>query len=190
MKPSKKILLLSYTLLLIAILAYPLRTIQRIEFPAAKPLEVKFSVTLSDPYDPMRGRFVRLKVLPDEYRMPEKIADFKWRAPLYAVIAGEPDGMAKIVRMETDPGKIHADEYFVRLESAWESYSSQPQKGEKEHVVYQIQFPFKKFYLNELKAPGVEHALTGKNAEQHFRLKVRIFPGGFWAVSGLENKNQ
>ena len=186
MKINKKILLISYTLLLGAILYYPLRTIQRIEFPVQPPLEVKFQVTLYDPYDPMRGRFVRLQVLPDLYHSPVAVKT-NYRTPLYAVLKRDADGMGQIIRLETDPGKIGKEEYFVRV-TGWEKYHSGKEK--KNTFTYFIRWPFEQFYLNELKAPELEQELRKKDTAKKFRLQVQVFPGGFWAVSGLENKNQ
>ena len=52
MKLNKKFLLLCYTLTLCAIVWYPANTVRRIEFPAEKPVEMKFRVRLYDPYFP------------------------------------------------------------------------------------------------------------------------------------------
>ena len=181
---SKRKILLSgvYTLALVLILWYPVGKILRFEFPAAAPVEIKFKATVYDPYDPMRGRYVRLTVLPYRIETADKKSRFTYSpggSKGYAVIEKTPSGFAKVLRLEKDPSKIGKGEIAVKVKGIYYNYG-----WKKTPAAYRFTWPFDRFYLNELKAPELEAEL--RNNRHPVVLKVRIFPSGDYAVAGLE----
>ena len=185
MKMRRSLRLFLFTLSLAAILGYPVYTVMKIEFPAEKPVEMKFRVRLYDPYDPMRGRYVRLRVLPDQVAAPED-RKFSRRGKVFLVLERKRDGFARAVRLAEDRGEIAPEEIFVKVGRVYPSYTP---KGKKKKNFWSFTLPFSFFYLNELNAPELEAELlnrsrSGKDGDMI--LTVQFFKGGFFAVKKLE----
>ena len=178
MKIRKTWLLIFYTFALAAILWYPVNKIIKFEYPSVAPEEIKFKTAVNDPYDPMRGRYVRLRVRPDRVNTSDKKSRFKYRDKGYAVIAKDKNGFARILRLEKTAAGIKKGELAVKVSQIW-YFSS----WKKKTAYYTFQWPFDRFYLNELKAPELEAELQSRKTP--FALKVRIWPDGDCAVSGL-----
>lgn len=170
-----------YTLALAAILLYPVEKILSFEFPAEPPTEIKFKVNLYDPYDPMRGRFVRLQVRPDRFVTADKINRFPYRANAYIVFAKDKNAYAKLLRLEKEYPKLKKGEFALKVNRVW--YSS---RYKDKSAYYQFVWPFDRFYLNELKAPALEEELRKKNSE--FVLTVQFFRSGSFAVKNLSKQ--
>ena len=185
MKINKKILLLCYTLTLCTIVWYPASTVKRIEFPAEKPVEMKFRVRLYDPYDPMRGRYVRLQVFPDRIETSDPTNRFPWRSKgkIFAILQRGKDGFAQVVRLEKNTENLKKGEFPVRVSSCWYHRGFGSEKGKK---FYTFSLPFKKYFVNEFKAPILEEELRKRSAKnKNMILTVRFFKDGVHAVSSL-----
>ena len=180
---SRRKILLSvlYTCALVLILWYPVSKIMRFECPAAAPVELKFNATVHDPYDPMRGRYVKLRVMPDRIKTSDKKSRFKYRERGYAVIEKTPQGFARILRLEKDIAKVGKGEIAVKVSHIYYSPG-----WRKQPTNYYFSWPFDRFYLNELKAPELEAEL--RNRKKPVVLKVKIYPSGDFAVAGLDRR--
>ena len=180
---SRRKILLSvlYTFALVLILWYPVGKIMRFECPAVPPVELKFKATVYDPYDPMRGRYVQLRVMPDEIKTSDKKSRIKWRESGYAVIKKTPQGFAEILRLEKDLSQVKKGEIAVKVKRIW--YFS---AWKKRPAGYGFIWPFDRFYLNELKAPELEAEL--RNRKNPVVLKVNIYPSGDFSVAGLDKR--
>lgn len=187
MKNNKKLLLAFYTLALAAILWHPFNTVRKIEFPAEKPVEMKFKVRLYDPYDPLRGRYVSLQVLPNKIETKDKSNRFPWQdrtGKKFAVLQRQSDGFARVLRLENEPLKLKSGEYAVKVSSVWFNRGFGKENGRN---FYHFSLPFKRYYVNEFKAPQLEldlRKLSAKN--KNMILTVRFFKDGVYAVSNLE----
>lgn len=181
MNKKKIILILLYTLSFIAILWYPVSKILRFEFPAEPPTEIKFNVTLYDPYDPMRGRFVRLQVRPDIFITSDKTSRFSYRDNAYIVLEKDKNSYAKLLRIEKEYPKLKKGEIAVKVNRIW--YYGQYKKTSAH---YKFNWPFDRFYLNELKAPALEEELQKRSNK--FVLTVQFFSTGGFAVKNLSKQ--
>ena len=63
---------------------------------------MKFRVRLYDPYDPMRGRYVRLQAFPDRVETSDKTSRLPWgsKEKVFAVLQRGKDGFAQVLRLE------------------------------------------------------------------------------------------
>jgi hypothetical protein len=185
MKLNKKFLFLCYTLTLCAIVWYPANTVRRIEFPAEKPVEMKFRVRLYDPYDPMRGRYVRLQAFPDRIETADKTNRFPWRSKekIFAVLQRGKDGFAQVLRLEKNIKNLKQGEFAVRVSSCWYQRGYGREKGKN---FYTFSLPFKQYFVNEFKAPLLEEELRKRSSKnKNMILTVRFFKDGVHAVSSL-----
>ena len=114
MGKGRRMRLVFYTLSLAAILFYPVSTVLKIEFPSEAPVEMKFPVRAFDPYDPLRGRYVRLDPLPNEVKVPAG-ANFRYREKAFLVLERDRDGFARAVRLTKDRSEIGDGEIFVKV---------------------------------------------------------------------------
>ena len=184
MSRRKKIILLTaYLLTLTAVLWYPVWKIVSIEFPAEAPAELKFKVTVADPYDPMRGRYVRLGVRPDRIITRDEGKNITGRSA-WLVLRRDPEGFAQAVRLEKECKAVKPGEIAVKVRNLW--FSSGNWGKKKQPSCYRFTLPFDRFYLNELKAPELEAELRNRSrAKQYMVLKVNFFKNGLYAVTGL-----
>ena len=194
MKRSDTVRLFCYVAALAFILFYPVRKIWQFNFPAAKGHVFRFRVTAYDPYDPMRGRYVRLNLretvrvrLSDSDKNPD--LTFRYGQTVLAVLKQERDqdgnDWAKIVDLAADRKELPPGTLFylpVRYSGFVRDYDSKTRKFLKTGR-YQIRLPFERFYLNERKAPEVEKLLQkpGSKAE----LIVIVYPNGIYRVQNL-----
>ena len=175
---NKSLSLILYTLSLAVILWFPVSKI--IKFETSQDfMEIKFKATVHDPYDPMRGRYVQLSVLPNKWMAPKEMS---WNGQDgYAVIKKDPTGFAQIIRLEKNFPQLQNGECAVKVNQVYSQWDHEKQKETGE---YTFSLPFDRFYLNELKAPELEQEL--QNFGTVMTLKVKIFRDGSFAVTGLE----
>ena len=186
MKRSDSIRLVCYIAALVFILFYPVRTIRQFMFPATKGIALRFPVTVYDPYDPMRGRYVRLSLTTGRnIVLPKKNRDlnFRFRQNVFAVldIRGESPKIVDLVaeRKEIPPGAFFLPVQYLSFNRDYDAKTRKHLKTGKHHV----QLPFERFYLNERKAPKAEKLLQQRNAKAE--LLVIVYPHGVYQVQDL-----
>ena len=184
MKRSELIRLVCYLAAVALILFHPVRTVLRFSFPASKGVEVRFRVTAYDPYDPMRGRYVRLNLRDvSRVRLTEKKNDLGFRSgqPVFAVLDITRPAIIDLVaeRKDVPPGKFFLPVQYQWFNRDWD----QKQKKQLKTGTHTVKLPFERFYLNEKKAPEVERLLQQRNSKAE--LSVIIFRDGVYRVQGL-----
>ena len=188
MKRSDMIRLVCYAAALIFILFHPVRTILRFSFPSEKGMVFRFPVTAYDPYDPMRGRYVRLNFnnLERNIRLPKKNRDLKFRnrQNIFAVLEPGRDGTARIVDLVSERKEIPAGKIFLPVQFLWSNreYDAKKRKH-RNRWTHNIRLPFNRFYLNEKKAPEAEKLLQDRKTKAE--LSVIIFGDGVYQVQNL-----
>jgi len=188
MKRNDTIRLVCYAAALIFILFHPVRTILRFSFPSVKGKVFRFPVTAYDPYDPMRGRYVRLNLNDFErnIRLPKKNRNLKFRnrQNIFAVLEPGQDGTAKIVDLVSERKEIPAGKMFLPVEFLWshQEYDAKTRKH-RNRWTHHIRLPFNRFYLNEKKAPEAEKMLQDRKSKAE--LTVIIYPDGVYQVKDL-----
>ena len=176
-----------YTIALLLILSYPLSTIWRIEFPLREVVEMKFKVRLYDPYDPLRGRYVRLQPVLNRLETTDKKSFIDHRngrsRNCYLVLTRSADGFAVPRRLEEKVPVLKKGEAAVKVRYNYVQHGYGKEKGRRFH---RFSLPFDRFYTNEFKAPQLEEELK-KNASKgkEMVLTVRFLSCDFWAVSSL-----
>ena len=188
MKRSDMIRLVCYAAALIFILFHPVGTILRFSFPSEKGTVFRFPVTAYDPYDPMRGRYVRLNFnnLERNIRLPKKNRDLKFRnrQHIFAVLEPGRDSTVKIVDLVSGRKEIPTGKMFLPVQFLWShrEYDAKTRKY-RNRWTHNIQLPFNRFYLNEKKAPEAEKLL--QNRKTKAELTVIIYPDGVYQVQNL-----
>ena len=187
MKRSELIRLVCYLAAVAFILFHPVRTIMRFSFPSVKGIEYRFPVTTYDPYDPMRGRYVRLNLQDmGRVRLPKKNQNLfsQFRKTCFAVLEKKPDGKAKIVDLVSAQSEIPAGKKFIPVKYGWfnQDYDRKKKKYLKTGS-HHIRLPFERFYLNERKAPEAGKMLQKRGSKAE--LIVIIYPGGIYRVQDL-----
>ncbi len=175
-----KIRLMLYLFTFAAILFYPVSKIISAEFPAKEPTVYTFEVSLYDPYDPVRGRYVQLGF--DMYgeaavaELPEMKNALSSYSKCYAVLEKDKDGKTVVTDLCVSTAEIPAGKDFLRVEYL---YPDKCGNGKRHYIRY----PFQYFYLNEKIAPEAEKLLQTRN--QNAQLKVKVYENGKFAVDDL-----
>lgn len=186
MKRSDTIRLVCYLAAFAFILFHPMRTILRFSFPEGKGTEYRFPVTAYDPYDPMRGRYVRVNLRDmEQVRLPkEKKDSFNGDQVIFAVLGKTPDGKAKIVDLVSDRKAVPAGKHFLSVKYRWYSHDYDDKKHKPLNTgIHMIKLPFDRFYLNERKAPEAERLLQKRGSKAE--LIVIVYPDGVYQVKDL-----
>ncbi len=190
MRRSDKIRLVFYILAVGVALAYPVTKILSFECPSVPPNTYLFETKIYDPYDPMRGRYVRLNLNQNEVRLPNKNIELMIRRSsdcrCYAVLEKNADGTAKIVDLVTDVKQIPAGKDFLWVYYYYfkRDYDEKIHKH-KETGVHVIKLPFDRFYLNEKLAPEAEQAISEGTRRGKVLVQVKVYHNGNFALDDL-----
>ena len=184
MKRSDLIRLVCYLAAFAFILFHPVRTILRFSFPASKGVAVRFRVTAYDPYDPMRGRYVRLNLTEaSRIRLPEKkrTLNFRYGQPVFAVLDISRPAIIDLVAERKD---VPRGKFFLPVQYQWFNQDWDPKKKKQLKTgIHMVKLPFERFYLNERKAPEAEKLLQKRNTKAE--LIVIVYPDGVYQVQDL-----
>ena len=122
----------------------------------------KFKTAPIDPEDVVRGRYIRLQFLADEFTQPEQ---FRSTDMVYAVLKETADGFAEIDHISTTP--ISGDN-VVKVEPGGNFDG-------KQHIV----IPFTQFWITEKSAPEAEKAYreNSRRGKENAYVTVRVRNG-------------
>ena len=190
-KKSDRIRLICYIATLLLILAYPAYRIKSFEFPSGKPARFKFEVTLYDPYDPFRGRYVRLNC---EGRCETgRIVGDAWMREAWVLLERDGDGMARAVEIAESREELAGRGECIRVkdvrrvmpgESYWDRASGDMVKAEA--AVYTFRYPFEKYFANEKVAPELEKSMRESvSGGGRTLLTADVYPDGSWVLRDL-----
>lgn len=185
MKNKQKVLLLSFVLTLADGLYYPVSRIVGYEFPSSQPDVCRFRAEIADPYDPFRGRYVTLRARRQTVRLPPLLRDTasSGDGSVYAQLEQDKEGFARVVGLSGRPvpGKINLKLANLR------DYSLYYDKDEEGYYIYQIYFPFDRFYMNEKLAPEAELAFNrAMRSGGTCVIVANVYADGNYAIADLE----
>ncbi len=140
----KKIVLISFIIMVLAQWAAPLSMVWKSEQVFSKGKVFRFQTEPVDPEDPLRGRYVALSFTADQYKQ-NKNDSMLPGGDAYAVIATDSKGYAYIKTLHPSPPDNVNDYVKVR-------YFFTNDEG-----VSFLEFPFNEFYMDEYKAPAAEN---------------------------------
>jgi uncharacterized membrane-anchored protein len=145
----KKIFLIGFIVLSLIQLGIPAKMMFDSENAIAKGKEYKFRTAPVDPYDPFRGRYVTLSFDAENYTAPAD--SFATGDIVYVQLKPDSAGYAIIDRvLRSEPSDLSKD--YVKAHIDW-AYSDQ----------VRIEYPFRKFYMEEAKAQGAEKVYREAN---------------------------
>lgn len=133
--------LLFWLLLGLALLAVPISMILKKEAALSQGTTVLLRLAPVDPYDPFRGRFMRLNFEIETLANPLSDALNKQdaQAPLYARIKLDAAGFGQVTGVQLEEP---SSGLYLRVKRGWRDD--------------RIQVPFNRYYMNEDKAPRIE----------------------------------
>ena len=122
----------------------------------------KFKTAPVDPEDAVRGRYIQLRLMAEDFTQPEKLVAID---RVYAVLKETPDGFAEIDHISTAP--ISGDNVIqVDPGGTW---------GDRQHIV----IPFSRFWVTEKSAPEAEKAYreNSRRGKENAYVTVRVRNG-------------
>ena len=122
----------------------------------------KFKTAPVDPEDAVRGRYIQLRLMAEDFTQPEKFVAID---RVYAVLKETPDGFAEIDHISTAP--ISGDNVIqVDPGGTW---------GDRQHIV----IPFSRFWVTEKSAPEAEKAYreNSRRGKENAYVTVRVRNG-------------
>lgn len=146
----KKTAIIAFVLLCLIQLAIPSKMIFDVEQVMLLGQEYRFRTAPIDPEDPFRGKYVTLEFDAEIYRSAHEKEEWSPGEPVYVVLGRDSAGYA-IVRAIRKQQPEAAEDYilakigYVRIDGIW------------------IEYPFKRFYMEETKAPIAEKKYRALN---------------------------
>jgi len=187
MRKADKIRLVCYILAAGAAFAYPVGKIISFEYPSVPPHVYVFETEIRDPYDPMRGHYVRLNFKQNRVRLANRNMKLQeWGASCYAVLEANPDGTARISDLVTDRKRLPAGKDFLKVKYLYlEQNFDGKRKTPEKTGVHVIDLPFNRFYLNERLAPEAEQAVRESTRRGKAFVRVKIYRNGNFVLDDL-----
>jgi uncharacterized membrane-anchored protein len=142
---NKNILLILFTLLVLAQLYAPASMILDREEIIAKGKEYKFKTAPIDPNDVFRGKYIYLNFQEHEVQV-QNTSDYKRNQYIYVRLTTDSSGFAKIQSATKE--KPNDTQDFVKAKI----YYTSDYKGNR--VIFE--YPFERYYMEESKAPEAE----------------------------------
>lgn len=170
-----KILRFTFYILTIGIMWYiPVKKIIAIEAPDTPPLTVDFKIQGYDPYDPGRGHYLALQIVP--IKLKEENLKNLYSQQYYILLKQGKDGFAEVAGVQK---KRPEKGYYIQgvISSGYDI------KKEKDYLEVR-NFPWKRFYINEELARPAEEILQKQNGK-NCRLRVKLYEHGGSAVQDL-----
>jgi len=131
--------------------AAPLATIRAQEEVIARGEVVRIAVAAPDPYDPLRGRYLRVRPQEVDVVLDPELAHLKSGNKVWVQLEKRSDGLHHIGKVTEE--KPSAGDYVLgTLRQAWNRGSNPAERAPKRS----IEWPFDRFYLNEKLAPQAD----------------------------------
>lgn len=140
---SRKVKLALFALLCLVQLSVPASMIARQERTLARGTSYRFRVAPLDPYDPFRGRYLRL-TFPDMTVAVDDEHEFRIDQKVFGVLQADEEGFDRVVRVSPQPP---ASGDYLRVKIT--------RLGAGQVDVW---LPFERYYLAENLAPRAERA--------------------------------
>jgi uncharacterized membrane-anchored protein len=142
--------------------AVPVATIARREIALRQGETFRFRCAPVDPVDFFRGRYVELAFDEQQHKGPDENGLVRGQT-VYARLETGEDGFARIVGLVSSPPESGP---FVRCRVRWAGRDG----------VVTLELPFRRYYMEETKAP---------NAEELYRERVAEGPGEAWVETRI-----
>lgn len=148
---NKKYIIGLFLLLAIVQIFVPLKMIFEQENILAKGIIMKFKTQPIDPADPFRGKYVQLNFAAETIYIKNN-AGFSAGETIFAIFENDSQGFGKIVSISKNEPSAKLIYTQVKI-----NYFA---NNEKEII---LEFPFKRFYMNENKAQSAEDIYRESN---------------------------
>lgn len=165
-KTYKKIRLAAFIICSLVFVAVPLSMAYRYHQIRQQGEAFTFQGEGYDPYQPMLGRFVRIRLLPSEYRLNDKAMSdqlekysYRQEHPLYVEFAADSDGLAKISKVSA---QVPATRSYWKITNYY-YYDAK----------LNINYPLDRVYLNENRAPKLQKLLTDRKSKVTAVIRIR-----------------
>ncbi len=141
---------LFYLLVMVALIqiSVPAITVYQNEMVLYKGSEFLFKTIPLDPSDPFRGKYVTLRFEEEEF---ETLDTSLWQRneSVYILIDKGVDGFARVKRLSRKPMSGNSNYFKGRIKSFYLADGK---------AIISLDFPFKRYYMKESKAPRAEAA--------------------------------
>lgn len=168
--------------------------ILRYERVVSRGVEVRFKCQAYDPYDPLRGRYLRTSVSENVYKLPASVTNYNHALNNRFFVRIEPatNGLWRVAEAAFAPAEEgvwfkpessrlnYVLEYSERKDD--EEYSDFEKRRQASGVLLNVQLP-DKLFINEKLAPKAEKLLT---AESDDAVAVYRVLGGEIVITDIE----
>jgi hypothetical protein len=153
--------------------AAPLASIRAREEVLERGEVVRFAVTAPDPFDPLRGRYLRVNPKESEVVLAPEVAHLTAGKKVWVQLEKGPDGLHHLGEL-TEKRPVSGDYLPMILRTAWNRGSDSGDKGLK----FRVAWPVDRFYVNETLAPKADAWLReNTRGKQTVVAELRLLKG-------------
>lgn len=209
MTKSQKIHLAVYLIAFVCAVSVPLWKVASMEIGRRSAPLFLFKVEGYDPYDPLRGRYLRLNTYQSIRMKPSEggnDARVYWNSTpyemiVYAVLKKDSDDKAEITRLvktrEEASGEPVLKVRFKGCHEDWnmtnkplldaldESAQTEASAEQVRDILLDYKLPFERYFVSESIADEADKILTNARNDGKAYLAVRILPDGAFAIDDL-----
>lgn len=147
----KKLLLPLLLLMCLAQWIVPGKLIYDSEKTTEEGISFKFKIRPVDPYDPFRGKYITLS-FDDNNVIRDTLEEFSRDQSVFVLVEADSTGFAKVKEISNS---IFSQPNYFEASVLWQNKSK-----EDNLQTIELDFPFKKFFLEESLAPEAETAYS------------------------------
>jgi uncharacterized membrane-anchored protein len=163
---NKSVYIIAFILIVIAQWLVPAQIISEHEDVAANGKVFRFKTAPVDPYDAFRGKYIILSFKENKGKITSQTKQLNYGDEIFVTFA-DSSGYALVESVSVEEPKnnqVYVKAKVDYIDNNFIFFNSKKQKNAAQAV--HIDYPFERYYMNEIKAPKAETAYNESNRER------------------------
>lgn len=170
---NKSVYIVAFVLVVIAQWYVPAQMIGEHEDVATNGKVLKFITAPVDPYDAFRGKYIILNFKEDKGEITKETKALNYGDDIYVTFT-DSSGYALVASVLTDEPKDNPVYVKAKVDYVDNNVFLLNSKVKRPMVSIHIDYPFERYYMNEIKAPKAETAYRESNREAKDNVYAQI----------------
>lgn len=170
---NKSVYVAAFVLLVLAQWYVPAQMISEHEDVATNGEVLKFITAPVDPYDAFRGKYIILNFKEDKGKITKETKSLNYGADIYVTFT-DSSGYALVESVLVDEPKDNPVYVKAKVDYIDNNLFLLNSKVKRPRLNIHIDYPFERYYMNEIKAPKAETAYQESNRQEKDKVYAQI----------------
>ncbi len=172
---NKSLLITAFILILVAQWLVPAQMISEHEDVAANGKVFKFKTAPVDPYDAFRGKYIILNFKENQGKVTEQNRKLNYGDEIFVTFA-DSSGYALVASVLLEKPENTSDYVKAKVDYIDNTIGLFPisKTGARPKLFVHIDYPFERYYMNEVKAPEAEIAYNKSTRERKDNVYAQV----------------